>query len=112
MTITPRDARWIAELYLSSRANGFVAKGQTVRLPYDAFAYLVESVISWRLLDVQLERIADIALNPRETKIDEPGFDGEIQGRIEAPNLFYRYASGEPEMLQRVSFAIEPGVSR
>ena len=32
---------------------------------------LVENLIAWKLLDVNLERLADIALNPREPRIDE-----------------------------------------
>jgi membrane fusion protein len=39
MTITPEDPRLIAELYLPSRAVGFVNSGQAVRLLYDAFPY-------------------------------------------------------------------------
>jgi membrane fusion protein len=39
MTIIPRGARVQAELYVPSRAIGFVNEGQTVRLLYDAFPY-------------------------------------------------------------------------
>lgn len=70
---------------------------------------LLECAISWRLLDVQLERVADIALHPREPKIDTDGHDGVIQGRIEASNIFFRYAPGEPDVLQRFSCSIDPG---
>jgi membrane fusion protein len=39
MTIIPRGSRLQAELYVPSRAIGFVNTGQTVRLLYDAFPY-------------------------------------------------------------------------
>lgn len=37
--ILPEDARLIAELYVPSRAIGFVQEGQEVKLMYDAFPY-------------------------------------------------------------------------
>ena len=43
---------------------------------------LLEQIIQWRMLDVQLERLADIALTPAEPRIDEPGSGGEIAGGI------------------------------
>jgi ATP-binding cassette, subfamily B, bacterial CvaB/MchF/RaxB len=43
---------------------------------------LIESLIQWRLLDVHLERIADIALHPRELGADTDGFEGEIRGEV------------------------------
>jgi len=51
---------------------------------------LIENLISWRLLDVQLERLADIALTPREAKIDEAGWDAPLDGRLEAKRLMFR----------------------
>lgn len=39
MTLTPINARLVAELYVPSRAIGFVKPGQTVRLLYEAFPY-------------------------------------------------------------------------
>ena len=39
MTLTPRGGALRAELYVPSRAIGFVKTGQRVRLLYDAFPY-------------------------------------------------------------------------
>ena len=39
MTLTPSDARLTAEVYVPSRAIGFIRAGQKVRLLYDAFPY-------------------------------------------------------------------------
>ncbi len=69
----------------------------------------VEALIAWRLLDVQLERLADIALTPKEPNIDAGGQDGEISGALEVRNLYFRYAPGEPEVLRGVSMQVRPG---
>ncbi len=39
MTITPQGEALVAEIYVPSRAIGFIAAGQPVRLLYDAFPY-------------------------------------------------------------------------
>ena len=39
MTIVPSGSELQAELYVPSRAAGFIAEGQVVRLLYDAFPY-------------------------------------------------------------------------
>ena len=70
---------------------------------------LVESIISWRLLDVQLERVADIALSPRDRDASVGGHEAVVEGRVELQQVLYRYAPGEPEVLRGVSMVIEPG---
>jgi membrane fusion protein len=37
MTIVPEDADLVAEVFIPSRAAGFVRSGQSVRIAYDAF---------------------------------------------------------------------------
>jgi len=56
-----------------------------------------------------MERLADIALTPREAKIDEAGFDSALDGRLEAKRLMFRYAPGEPDILRGADLKIEPG---
>jgi ATP-binding cassette, subfamily B, bacterial CvaB/MchF/RaxB len=86
--------------------TAFIAyKGQFVQR---ATGFL-EALIAWRLLDVQLERLADIALSPKEANMDVGGQDGEIIGALEVRNIYFRYAPGEPEVLRGVSFAVAPG---
>lgn len=70
---------------------------------------LIENLIAWKLLDVNLERLADIALNPREAGIDEGGHDGEIEGVVEFRNVHYRYAPGEPEIIKAQNLKISAG---
>jgi ATP-binding cassette subfamily B protein RaxB len=50
-------------------------------------------------------------LTPKEDGIDAPpdSISAQIQGRIEADNLAFRYAPHEAYVLRQVSFTIEPG---
>jgi len=73
------------------------------------FTNMIEQIFAWRLLDLQLERLADIVLTPREDRIDSGGFEGEIGGRVECRNLSFRYAFGEPYVLMGIDFNISAG---
>lgn len=72
---------------------------------------LVGSIVSWRLLDLQLERLSDIILHPREKSVDEPGHDGRLIGAIELRSVYFRYGFGEEDILRGVSMRVEPGES-
>jgi ATP-binding cassette, subfamily B, bacterial CvaB/MchF/RaxB len=73
-------------------------------------ALLIEKAIEFRVLDLHLERLGDIALTPLE-----PGYDRllayarPIEGRIELRNLCFRYAETEPLVLENVNLVIEAG---
>ncbi|MGF1464113.1 MAG: peptidase domain-containing ABC transporter [Maricaulaceae bacterium] len=72
-------------------------------------ATVVETVIQWRLLDVHLGRIGDIALAHKEPRIDEEGLNIALRGEIELRNVLFRYAPGEPEVLKGASVKIAAG---
>lgn len=72
-------------------------------------AALIENVIGWMLLDVQTERLADIALAPREPRLDEGGHAGAIEGAVSVRQVFFRYAPGDPEILRGFSLDVAPG---
>jgi ATP-binding cassette subfamily B protein RaxB len=107
----------ILVVYLGARAvitsdlsvgmlTAFIAyKGQFVA----RFTNLVEQVFNWRLLDLQLERLSDIALTPKEKRIDQGGHDGEIVGAVECRRLSFRYAYGEANVLSSLNLSIKPG---
>lgn len=80
-------------------------KGQFVT----RFTNMIEQIFSWRLLDLQLERLADIVLTPKEERIDSGGYEGEIEGRVECRNLSFRYAFGEPYVLMGVGLNVSAG---
>jgi ATP-binding cassette subfamily B protein RaxB len=75
----------------------------------DAATRLVEQVINYRLLDVHLGRIADIALSKPEAEGRGGAARGRVAGAIELRGVGFRYGEGEPEVLRAASLRIEPG---
>jgi ATP-binding cassette subfamily B protein RaxB len=70
---------------------------------------LIKSVTALGLLDIDVERIADIATSP-----EEKGLSGTVglsaadfRGDFEVRNLRYRYSYGERETLTGVTFAVK-----
>ena len=71
---------------------------------------LVEKALDFRILELHLERLADIALSPLERGHDQfLAYTRQVQGRIELRNVFFQYAETEPFVLEDISFIIEPG---
>jgi ATP-binding cassette, subfamily B, bacterial CvaB/MchF/RaxB len=71
---------------------------------------LVEKALDFRILELHLERLADIALSPLERGHDQLlAYMRRIQGRIELRNVSFQYAETEPFALEDISFIIEPG---
>lgn len=79
----------------------------------DATSRLIQQGVNYRLLDMHLTRIADIALSPaeRSTSIGSALAltDSHAAARIELRNLRFRYAPNEPEVLRGIDLVIEPG---
>ena len=76
----------------------------------DASTRLVEAAINYRLLDVHLNRIADIAL----AKTEDDGSPraeatAPVAGAIELRDVAFRYGAGEPDVLRGVNLKVEPG---
>lgn len=107
----------VAVVFLAARmiiAGEFTIGMMTAFMAYKGqfvgrMSALIENLISWRLLDVQLERLADIALHPREPRIDDEGVEGEVKGAIALRHVVFRYAPGEPEVLRGADLQIAPG---
>jgi ATP-binding cassette subfamily B protein RaxB len=71
---------------------------------------LVEKALDFRILELHLERLGDIALSRLERGHDQAlAYMRPIEGRVELRNVFFRYAETEPFVLDNVSFIIEPG---
>ena len=68
---------------------------------------LIDQVMNYRLLDVHLDRISDIALEAREP-IEANGIPSTL-GRVELDNVSFSYGLGQPMVLKGVSMVIEPG---
>ncbi|HEX8364679.1 MAG TPA: peptidase domain-containing ABC transporter [Allosphingosinicella sp.] len=75
----------------------------------DAGTRLVEQAISFRLLDVHLDRIADIALSPAEAANENQAAGADFDGGLELRNVFFRYGAGEEDVLRGVSFTVRAG---
>jgi len=71
---------------------------------------LVEKMLDFLILELHLERLADIALTPLERGHDQfLAYTREIRGRIELRNVSFQYAETEPFVLEDISFTIEAG---
>jgi ATP-binding cassette subfamily B protein RaxB len=71
---------------------------------------LVETALDFRILELHLERLSDIALSTPEPGHDRPvGYARPILGRIELRNVWFRYAETEPFVLEDINLTVEPG---
>src|SRR5436190_4798536 len=71
---------------------------------------LVETALDFRILELHLERLSDIALSTPEPGHDRPvGYARPVMGRIELRNICFRYAESEPFVLEDVSLTVEAG---
>jgi ATP-binding cassette subfamily B protein RaxB len=108
----------IITIYLAARLA--LANDLTVGMVFAFMSYkqhftdkavlLVEKALEFRILDLHLQRLADIALSPPEPGHDRSlGYARPIRGQIELRNLFFRYAETEPFVLEDISFTVQPG---
>jgi ATP-binding cassette, subfamily B, bacterial CvaB/MchF/RaxB len=75
-------------------------------------ALLVEKALDFRILELHLERLADVALSPLERGHDRVlAYTRQIQGRLELRHVFFRYAETEPFVLEDINLIIEAGQS-
>jgi ATP-binding cassette, subfamily B, bacterial CvaB/MchF/RaxB len=76
----------------------------------DKAVQLVEKALDFRILELHLERLADIALSPLDRGHDQMlAYTRQIQGRVELRNVSFHYAETEPFVLKDISFIVEPG---
>jgi ATP-binding cassette, subfamily B, bacterial CvaB/MchF/RaxB len=77
---------------------------------------LIDRLIDFRLLDLQLERLGDIVMTPVEPtqatgpqRLDADMADTITPARIELVGIGFRYGTGERWILRNISMVIEPG---
>jgi ATP-binding cassette subfamily B protein RaxB len=76
----------------------------------DKAARLVERAIEYRMLDLHLERLSDIAgAEPEQGHCRPIAYQQPIAGNIEVRDLCFRYAEGEPFVLRNVNLSIRAG---
>lgn len=72
---------------------------------------LIELLLEYRIIDLHLERIADIAMCEAEPEEDRLMTGDALSGKIELKDIHFRYADSEPLVLDKVSLIIRPGES-
>jgi ATP-binding cassette subfamily B protein RaxB len=76
----------------------------------DKATKLLETLIQFRMLDLHLARIADIALAEREAGVDcDALVSRPVGGALELRGVAFRYAGAEPDVLAGVDLAVAPG---
>jgi ATP-binding cassette, subfamily B, bacterial CvaB/MchF/RaxB len=76
----------------------------------DKASTLVEKLLDFRLLDLHLERIADIALTPLEQGHDRSlTHSAPLRGEIELRNVSFRYAETERFVLENIDLKVKAG---
>ena len=75
---------------------------------------LIDQALMFRMLGLQTERLADIVLakpEPRDPHHDSSDSHTNLPATIELRNVRFRYAAGEPWVLDGVSFTVAAGES-
>lgn len=73
-------------------------------------ASLVDQAIAFRMLNLHLERLSDIALTKEDTGFQQTiSNDAELKGRIELRDIRYRYSPSDPLVLDGLNLIVEPG---
>ena len=71
---------------------------------------LVEQAIEFRMLDLHLDRLSDIAhAEPEPGHLRVEHDRRPIEGHLEVRNLSFRYAEGEPYVFENISFSVRAG---
>lgn len=71
---------------------------------------IFDQYIAWRMMDVHLSRIGDIALTDREKGFSElPTARPDIRGAFEVRDLEFRYNASDPPVLANLSFEVHAG---
>jgi len=78
MTVVPENMNLAAEIYVPSKAAGFVRQGQSVRIAYDAFPQQKFGTFEGRV-----ERVSDFVLLPGEIPQTFPLLEATYKVRIE-----------------------------
>lgn len=108
----------ILVIYIGARA--VISGEMTVGMLYAFMAYkeqfftkataLIDMAVQYRMLDLHMMRISDIALSPKE-EYHAQGDHAErvIEGAIELRDVSYAYAETDPDVLTGTSVKVRPG---
>ena len=106
VAILPQGANLYAELYLPTRAAGFIAKGQTVWLRYGAFPYQ-----HYGLYEGRISEVAQTILSPKEMPIpltlQEPVYRIKVRLNAQTVKAYGREFPLQAGMLLEASIILE-----
>ncbi|MDV2450663.1 peptidase domain-containing ABC transporter [Xanthomonas hortorum] len=74
-------------------------------------AALIDKAVDFRMLKLHGERLADIVLAEPDESLGMPELDAPLNYSIEAFNVSFRYADGEPWVIRNCSFQVAQGES-
>lgn len=97
--IAPEDARLEAELFVPSRAAGFIRAGQTVKLKYEAFPFQRFGAGLGTVRSVSRTVIAPTDALAAGIKVDEPVFRVRVRIQEEAVRAYGDAVPLQPGML-------------
>lgn len=73
---------------------------------------LIERIIEFKMLNLHLQRIADIAKTPTERHLDSDSLDDHtLSGALTVNNISYRYSNEDPYIFNNLSIHIPAGQS-
>nr|WP_183453044.1 peptidase domain-containing ABC transporter [Microvirga lupini] len=101
-------------------AKAIMANDMTIGMLYAFMAYkeqflskatnLIETGIQYRMLDLHLDRLSDIALTEREGDLHGDSLVARpVAGAVELRNVSFRYADTEPDVLSGADLKVEAG---
>ncbi len=106
LTILPAEAQFIAELFLPTRAIGFVKPGQSVLLRYNAFPYQ-----RFGLYKGTIDKVTEVILTPDElhvpVKLEEPVYRVSVIPEKQAITAYGRQFDLQAGMLLEASILLE-----
>jgi len=70
---------------------------------------LIDRLFDFRILSVQMQRLADIVYAKPEASLMKLPAEGSSDSAIQVKSLFFRYSDAEPWLLNDINLRIEPG---
>ncbi len=106
LTILPRNAKFKAELFVPTRAVGFIKTGQSVLLRYNAFPYQ-----RFGLYEGTIDKVTEVILSPDElhvpVKLEEPVYRVSVIPKKQTISAYGREFDLQAGMLLEASIILE-----
>ncbi len=106
LTILPSNAKFKAELFLPTRAIGFIKPGQSVLLRYSAFPYQ-----RFGLYEGMISKVTEVILSPDElrvpVKLEEPVYRVTVIPKVQKIIAYGREFDLQAGMLLEASIILE-----